>query len=446
VGNGSVAAERRMALHDLIDRILITRAEEPEAYRRIYLHEKWLRNWLMDRLQWRIIAGPGFYRLERLPSHALPGRGLPRFREPMDYACLCWVLWYAETHGASAQNWFVISELAAAVARASGGLFRLGERAHREALARALQLLVDLGVVVHRDGDVDRWVGGAAADGEPPEVLYEFAETAPRLLAHFDPAGLEALAGRPEASRTLPPTGEAAPPLVRAWRALVLGPHFWRADDPEGFEALVAARDQVAGDLERDLGWELELADEYARIWRTTTARGAAGVLLDLVPEPGEETPDRHVRYIYHPILLLMDRIRAEVAAGRLAVDPDGAVAITGGQIRDLLSELFDRYRRNWGAELGSQVSLPELQRRVMQQMRVMGYLRGPDPLDRCWILPPAAQVVGAYRPAAPGPDEPGGAPAPDHGGRQGPTGRAGASSPPAGRQLRLFEPEEDRG
>ncbi len=396
MANGTALEERRMALHDLLDRILISRADQPDAYRRIYLHEAYLRGWLLERPQWRLLTGPGFYRLERLPGQALPGRGLPRLRTPMDYACLCWALWFAETRSAGTQDWFILSELAAEITRVAGGRFSLGEHPHREGLVRALQLLVELGVLNHRDGDADRWASGQDMAGEPADVIYEFADSAPRLLANFDLAGLDRLTAAESGQRTLPPTGESAPPLARAWRALLLGPMLWCGDDPEAFAALQAAGERLAADLEQALGWELEAGSDFARIWRTTTARQAGGVLLDLIPDPGEAGVERHIKYLYHPILLLAAAVRSLVQAGRLQPDADGAVPVTGGALRDLLFDLYHRYRRNWGAELG-EVGFDELWDRVLQQMRLMGYLRGPDPLDRCFLLPPAAQVVGAY-------------------------------------------------
>ncbi len=390
--------DQRTSVMDLLDRPVVERASHPEAYRRIYLNEEYLRAWFQHRPGWRLLGGEGTYRLERLPAQALPDRGLPRLRAPLDYACLCWVLWYAESRAVDPKRWFVLSELAGEVGRAAGSAFRLAERPHREALVRALQLLVDLGALVYRDGQAERWASGEVEVGDSAEVLYEFAEDAPRLLAAFEPAGLDVLAAPPADGAALPRTGEVAPPAARAWRALLLGPSLWRCDDPEAFEALTAAEEEFRRDLEDGLGWGLEVAGAHARIWRAGAARGAgAAALLDLLPDGADGAADRHVRYVFHLVLLLLGAVREGMAAGRLAEGPDGTVAVGDGTLHDLVLDLCRRHRRNWGAELGEQVGAEQVWERLGRQMRQMGFLRGPDALGRCWLLPPAGQLAGAY-------------------------------------------------
>ncbi len=400
---GGGTDNRRSALLDLLDRPVVQRAAQAEAYRRVYLHEDYLRAWFQDRPGWRLLGGDGSYRLERLPAQVLPDRGLPRLRTPLDYACLCWVLWYAEARAVDPKRWFVLSELAAEVVRAAAGAFRLGERAHREALVRALQLLVDLGALVYRDGQAERWATGQVELGDDAiEVLYEFADDAPRLLAAFDPAGLDVLGAPPTDGPALPRTGEPASPQARAWRALLLGPTLWRGDDPEAFVALLSDEEGFRRDLEDTLGWGLEVAAEYARIWRNSAARGAgASVLLDLVAEDADGPVDRHIRYVFHPILLLLGAVRAEVEAGRLTASEDGTLALQDGMAHDLFLAVCRRYRRNWGSELGDQMGAEQVWERLARQMRQMGFLRGPDAMGRIWLLPTSAHLIGAYVTAA---------------------------------------------
>jgi uncharacterized protein (TIGR02678 family) len=388
--------QRQMALQDLMDRYLIARDEEPEAYRRIALHEPWLKAWVMERPQWRILSGRGVYRLERLPSQVMSGRGLPRLRSRMAYACLCWVLWFAETMATGARDWFVISELAERIAVAAEGRFNLGERSHREALVQALHLLTDLGGMVLRDGDTDRWVAGQGAVGEEVEVMYEFADNAPRLLANFAYDGLTALSvGEVDGSTALP-TGEVAAPLARAWRALLLGPVLWQGDDPEAFAALELRHQVVAQELETALGWGLQWNPQYASIWRLTTARHAGGLLLDLYPDSDQPAEDRHIRYRFHPVLLLLDRCREQVDAGRWRPDRAGAVPVPVGELHDLISDLRSEHRKSWGSELGA-LGATELVDLVLREMRRMGLLRGPDHRQRCYLLPTAGRIRGQY-------------------------------------------------
>lgn len=261
---GTLAEERRMALHDLIDRVVLSLKDNEDAYRRVFLHEGWLRSWFGNRPNWRLLKGHGVYRLERLPSHTLPERGLPRLRMPMDYACLCWTLYLSERWQVLSQDWFVISELAAEITHVAAGKFSLSDREHREALVRSLRFLEELNILIQHDGNAEAWANSRGAQPDAVEVLYEFVPDAPRLLANFDPTGLDLVTEAGGNPLLLPPTGETAGPLERAWRLLLLGPVLWQGDDPDAFAALRDAARTVATDLEETLSWQLEVQEHYA--------------------------------------------------------------------------------------------------------------------------------------------------------------------------------------
>src|SRR5260370_21500214 len=66
-------------------------------------------------------------------------------------------------------------------------------------------------------------------------------------------------------------------PLVRAWRALLLGPVLLRYDDPEAFAELVAHADQVANELLETFGWLLDVKRDYASIGPATRMASGSG-------------------------------------------------------------------------------------------------------------------------------------------------------------------------
>ncbi|MFF2093500.1 TIGR02678 family protein [Paenibacillus sp. NPDC058174] len=384
-----------MALHDLLDRIIINQSEQLDAYKRIFKHEIYLREWFDERPDWRLLKGQGFYRLERLPSQVLLERGLPRLKRPIDYACLCWALWYAERRSVQSIGWFVISELAEEIIMISKGNFKIEDRTHREALVSAMSLLVDLNILCYNSGDAVQWVLGVQS--EEADILYEFVPDAPRLLANFDPKSISIVSTTGGDSKLLPYTGETTSPMSRAWRSLLLGPAFWKADDSEAFDFLCSNISKVQQELEQLLGWQLEISEAYARIQRYSTAQRASSLLIDVVPEPGEIDRSRVIKYIYHPVLLLMSEIRLLVESNRLKVLKDGSVQVDEGYLMDILAQLYRNYRRNWGVEMGEQLSLKELCKNIFSQMRRIGYLRGPNEHGSCYLLPVSAEIIGHY-------------------------------------------------
>jgi uncharacterized protein (TIGR02678 family) len=395
------AEERQIALQELLDLPHIARAERPDSYRRISRHQGWIRAWLEDHPRWLLLQSRGVYRLQRTPSVILPERGLPRLKSPLAYACLCWILWYAEGMAFAERDWFLLADLIARVEGVADGRFSMGRRADREALHQALQLLIDLGALQWRDGDLARWVQAGATDGEDPVALFEFTPAAPRLLATFAWDGLPQVQRSSLDGRALVQTAEAAPPLSRAWRALLLGPALWRGDDPEGFAALLAQESEVRRRLEQDLGWSLWVGAEWAAVWRAEASRGATERLLDLYPESGDGVTERPTRYRHHPLLLLLGEVQAGVAAGVYRPDQDGALALSAGEIHELLGGLAERYRSRWGAEVGA-LDPAELTEIVLTEGRRFGFLRGPDRHGRCWLLPAAAFLRGRYPEAEP--------------------------------------------
>jgi uncharacterized protein (TIGR02678 family) len=396
-----VAEELRMALHDLIDRILITRQASSDAYRRIFLHYNWLRDWFRERTGWRLVQWEDSYRLERVPSLTVPGRGVEGLRDGLDYACFCWILWFASSRAGKGQDWFALSELSRDVQEISIGRFTLESRRHRESFVRALQLLQRLGVLNPYSGNEEDWVRADDRSDPNAEVLYDLAPGAPRLLAVLSDSVYEALETAPTNRRTMHLLNQDVTPLQRAWRALLLGPGLWAADDPEAFEALREHAQEVFDVLQQHVEWGLEMGLHHARVWRTTSARGASGLLVDVgigTRDEGTETSGPLVRYIFHPVLLLIGKVRDELTAGRLQAGEFGEIRIPEGNLRDYLIDVADRHRSQWGADM-QKLSMAHIVDSVYGHMRRIGYLRGPDATGYCFILPMAANAIGYYVP-----------------------------------------------
>ncbi|GBF33632.1 hypothetical protein DCCM_2738 [Desulfocucumis palustris] len=392
--------ERRMALHDLLDRVLVTRGSSSDAYRRIFLHYHWLKEWFRERPGWRLAQWEDSYRLERVPARAVPGRGMEGLKEPLDYACLCWVLWFASMRSSNAQDWFALSELAREVQEISEGRFTMENRPHRESFVRALRLLQRLGVLTAYSGDEDHWVRAENRTDPDAEVLYDLASHSPRLLVMVGEEAMKAISQSDAGQPVLPLVADELPPLQRAWRTLLIGPVLWRGDDPEAFTALTESPQEVADDLHNSLGWQIEMGLDFARVWRTTTARGAAGLLLEVgagLNAAQEDDVAPHIRYYFHPVLLLIGKIRDELAAGRLSAGPEGDVRLPEGDLRDYLVGLAEAHRGQWGQEM-QKMNMGQLVDLIYRQMRRIGYLRGPDSKGYCYLLPGAASAVGYYQ------------------------------------------------
>lgn len=410
-----------LAHHALLERVGVLADDDPAAYRRVQRAEERLTRFYRDGPGWSLVRTRAVVRLVREPAPVAAGRGVPRLQEPLDYALFTWVLWYGEglllgsTPGAGGgESQFILSDLAEALLAQTAvapGVTPLDLRDHRQrqSLVRALRALEAWQAIRRLQGAPEEWESSGSGN-----VLYEFTALAQRMLVRYDAMALAALATGPAHPRREPPAPAAATPLQRAWRALLLGPVFYAADDPEAFAALVEASREVEAAVQKALGFDLDLRRDFALLLRAhdPDAPPAAGALIDV------EHPS--VRAVYHPILLLAALYRRRVDAGDLRPDAEGVLSLPLAVFESDLWALREAHRDKWGAVLGG-AGHRALVRETLEEMRAAGLLRGPDDAERVHLMPALVRVEGRY--AAEGEGEPGAGPGP--GARRG-GGKAG--------------------
>ena len=332
------------------------------------------------------------------PLHAdLQLRGPADYpREPRDYACAVWTLWFAQSPvvtGRGARRAFLLSELAEHVQRQSaagysGVPFDFSLRSDRGCLRRALRLLETLGVVREEDGSTDAWVE-QRPDSAAANSVYRFTDLVISLIAPLQLASVRALAVRLGADPTsLAPAsiGDGQPKEIRYWRALLGAPSFLRYDDPAAFDALWGDRQRVRHDLEAIGDWELHLTRWFARLVRPSGVRGGGRPVLSTLRSADQAA------------LLLCSALRQAVRSGRWP-RPDeefGCVAVTADDLALLLDEVAAEHLERWSDELRSRGDRFET---VVTTMRQAGLIRGPDREGRVLVLPTAALYQASYGP-----------------------------------------------
>lgn len=380
-----------LAHHDLLDRVSVSAADDPAAYRRIQRAEERLARFHREGPGWSVVRTRTLARLVREPAPCAAGRGLPGLEEPLDYALLTWVLWYGEhlvlaatPAAGGGETQFVMSELAEAILTQAlggpGGLDLLDHR-HRSSLVRALRCLEGLGAIRRLQGELEAWEPSGTGN-----VLYEFLPPAQRLLCRADWESVFAFADGPGHSRAEPAAPGGALPLQRAWRALLLGPALFRCDDAEAFAALLGAQGEVRRRLYGELGWDLDVRRSYAVALRP----GGDGTAL----HADGATVQVERRAVYQPILLFAAEARRRVAAAQWRPDGDDVVTIQEAEFESVLWGLRQAHREHWGVTLGAD---PHLGATVLAEMRLGGLARGPDAEGAVHLLPLLGRVEGRY-------------------------------------------------
>src|SRR5436305_3192389 len=262
-----VNSRRRISTADLMKAHLALMEKEvilpkqSDLFRLVKYHYYTMQSWHDQHTGWRIQRDASAIRLIRNPGATTPGYLYDRLKEPGDFECLTWILWYAENRqlsGRGNDQQFLLSQLAeqiqeqSASGPASERKFDFRKPSDRYSIQRALQYLEDLGGVQLVDGQTKEWLEQAV----DADVLYEFTDVIRWLVSEFNPQLLAVVAAHlNNEGKTLQPTllqhilGDMFPimaikPLMRAWRALLLGPILLKYDDPDAFAALLAHADE----------------------------------------------------------------------------------------------------------------------------------------------------------------------------------------------------------
>jgi uncharacterized protein (TIGR02678 family) len=370
--------------------------KQVDLFRLVNRHYRALQTWHDLNTGWRVQRGPTAIRLIRHLSATTPGYLYERLKEPNDFACLTWILWYAENRqltGRGNDQQFLLSQLAESISEQSTSAttgvaqFDFRRQNDRYSIQRALQTLENLGGLQLVDGQTREWV----EQTPDADVLYEFTDVVHALVAALNPQLVAMAATRlHDSATTLQPArlvGMAETPsdLMRAWRVLLLGPALFRYDDPPAFAALVAHADEVANELSETFGWLLDIHRDYACIVRASGM--STGPVTSLTPYG---TNDQIA-------LLLCKAMRGQVEAGTWAApDTYGCLHVNVEDMAALFISVRERYGEQWGSEARGKSSRGLLND-VYRKMRQIGLLRGPDDAGNMLVLPTAARYTATY-------------------------------------------------
>lgn len=375
------SADFRLCAEALIDRTIVTAADDRPLLEKIRRHSNELQAGFGRLTGWRVQAHPEFARLVKTPARPESSHGLSWARGRTDYALLAWVLWYGEhTHGRK----FTVSQVAEEIKARSAGADGPGvdwvSREQRLAARRVFRGLEEMGVLRLQDGSVDEW----ADENGKRDALYAWGAAAWRIHVGIPAAELERLAeGRPAPVSPAAPDGTDE---IRLYRTLLLNPALFRRDDPRAFRLLEEPerRARVERDLRHLTNWELEVTPEYARVLRPARSDDAV------------QTPIPVTSGLAHAVLCFCGLLRRRQAANRLVPAGSECYLIDEGRIWQEVDELQKRFGAKWGKTLREQ-KVSALADDVVAEMKAWGLMRDTDVPGQYLVLPTAARLAAHY-------------------------------------------------
>lgn len=384
----------------LLENEIISRSRTPDQFRLINNQYNLLQSWHDQHTGWRIYRTPASIRLIRTPVSFIQGYVFRNLRQPRDFACFIWTLWYAETRlndggggGHSNAQQFLMSQLAERLEEhsATGYLaphvapFDFKRQSDRYSLFHALKALEDLGGLHLEDGSSEEWVNQSGQEN----ALYEFTEVTRSLILALDMEQVrlaaKTLQGNPKSlvPARLPGT-EKVNPLQRAWRTLLLGPALLKYDDPEAFAALRQHQETFQFEIGQTYGWQLDLRYEYAMIIRPSgTGLGPNGP-LNLTGAADQAA------------LLCCQLIRQKIEGEWRYPQSEGCLVVPESEIAEVFRQVREEHGSRWGST-ARKTSFQELLQEVYAKLRLAGLMRGPDRGGNVLILPTMARFSVGY-------------------------------------------------
>lgn len=322
------------ALTALLTQFWILRENDPELFQTIRDRETALRDYVLDKLGYRLIVHRHFAKLEKVPAVPEPWMGIGTFLHGRDYALFCCLLAYLEHKGVDEQ--FLLSHLCEELSAMYPGEESLNwtHYEHRKSLVRVLQTSEEFGILKVVDGEI-----AAFHFNEESEALYEvsvasryFMRSYPKDLFHFHSKEeiLAAESGEDELT--------GAQRRHRVYRQLLLSPVYYRSElHEEDFDYVVRYRHRLADDLEKHTGLRMELFKQTA--------------LLVNPEKSGRDRQFPDLRAISDIALQFAGLVRDSRDEGRVVTDGEGAVRLTPVDFEQMVILCKKQFGAGWSGQ-----------------------------------------------------------------------------------------------
>ncbi len=364
---------------ELMNTRWIIKSKEKEKYYKIKDELPQLKQFITEKLGYRIIANPYTIKLEKMPGEPKAWMGISDFTDPEDYSLLCLVLMFLEDKEIEEQ--FVLSQLTEYV----GGLHQGGMDwtvfANRRKLVRVIKFCLKNSLIIVDEGNEDEF-----SQSIETEALFENTGLSRYFMRTF---------GRDIGSYCKPEDfyseewvdmdeDRGVVRRQRVYRKLLLSLGVYKSDqNDEDFIYIRNYRNLIEGDFEKLTDCSLQVH------------KGSAYLIIGEDGELGKVFPGANS--ISDGILLLNSMIEEQIKGGKLKPKANESINISFVEMKNLADACHERYRENFAKQY-REMEKDEFTELLISEMEKLDFIEIDEITGRVEIFPVVGKIVGGYK------------------------------------------------
>lgn len=364
---------------ELMNQRYIIKKKEREKYYGIKDELGSIKEFVTDKLGYRIIQNGTLIKLEKLPGEAQAWMGISDFSSAMEYVLFCLILMFLEDKDAEEQ--FVLSQLTEYVkAQYPGGNVEWTVYEHRRKLIRVIKFCMKQDLFYINDGSED----GFATNLET-EALYENTGVSKYFTRNFtqDISQYKKQEDFFQSDWMDMDEDRGIIRRQRVYRKLLLSMGVYREkEQDEDFAYIRNYRGVIETDLEKLTDCQLQVHKSSAYLMM-----GEEGDLGKMFP--GNNS-------ISDAILLLFYEIQERVKAEKLVLRVNETICLSEAEFQEIIFQCKERYNEGF-AKKYREMSQEEFCDILMKELEQFGMIQTDEVTKDITIMPIAGKLCGSY-------------------------------------------------
>lgn len=369
-------------LEILLEKFWIIKDEDKDLYYSVKDAAPAFKEFLEEKLGYKLIINPYMIKLEKLPGKAEAWMGIQEFDEQLDYAFFCLLLMFLEDQGSGEQ--FVLSEIIEYIQATFPGeekvdwtLFR-----QRKAMVKVLKFAAEIGIIKINDGDDTGFMNSVET-----EVLYESTGLSRYFMRNFTGNVLNYVSPEDiENGEWLDLDRDRGRiRRNRVYRRLVMSPAVYAesADDPD-YLYIKNFRSMLQRDLEAMLESQLHIH------------KNGAFVVLNSDKNFKHVFPDN--KTVSDIVLQVNSQIKKMLDSGLLEKPENDIITVSLLKFERIIEDCREQFSHGWSKEYREMTST-RLYEEVIAYMKSFSMLEVNGQDREVRIMPLVGKINGSYPP-----------------------------------------------